>query len=56
MKKTFEQFLMESKLYQDLEATRHEDDTYQTVSQKLQNPRLRKLRILLNRELKRFTV
>lgn len=54
--KTFHQFLIESKTYREYERTRHEDDTYQTVSQKLRNPRLRKLRILFNRELKRHTV
>jgi hypothetical protein len=40
----------------EYEETRHEDDTYQTVKQKLQNPRLTRLRRLLNREQGRYTV
>lgn len=53
--KTFSQFL-ESAQKKEYEETRHEDDTYQTVQQKLQNPRLTKLRRLLNREQGRYTV
>ena len=46
----------ESTQRKEYEQTRHEDDAYQSISQKLQNPRLRKLRRFLNRELGRFTV
>ena len=41
---------------QSYERTRHEDDAYQTPEQKLQNPRLRKLRRYLNQDIHRFTV
>ena len=41
---------------QSYERTRHEDDAYQTPAQKLQNPRLRKLRRYLNQDIHRFTV
>ena len=41
---------------QSYERTRHEDDAYQTSTQKLQNPRLRKLRRYLNQDIRRFTV
>ena len=46
----------ESKVRQDVESSRYEDDVYRTTQQKLVNPRLRRLRILLNRELGRHTV
>lgn len=46
----------ESAQRKEYEETRHEDDTYQTVQQKLQNPRLRKLRRFFNREQGRYTV
>lgn len=46
----------ESKARQDIESSRYEDDVYRTTQQKLANPRLRRLRILLNRELGRHTV
>lgn len=52
---TFQQFL-ESAQRKEYEETRHEDDTYQTVQQKLQNPRLTRLIRLLNREQGRYTV
>jgi hypothetical protein len=62
--KTFSQFLEQSKNNTQLESAqrkeyeeiRHEDDFYQTTTQKLQNPRLRKLRRFLNREVGRYTV
>jgi len=57
--KTFTQFLdsiKESKIVKDYESVRQEDDIYQTVQQKLANPRLRKLRRYLNREVGRYTV
>lgn len=57
--KTFAQFLdsiKESKIVKDYESVRQEDDVYQTVQQKLANPRLRKLRRYLNREVGRYTV
>lgn len=46
----------ESKVRQDIESSKYEDDTYQTVQQKLLNPRLRKLRRFFNREVGRYTV
>ena len=46
----------ENKVRQDIESSRYEDDTYRTTKEKIANPRLRKLRILLNRELGRYTV
>lgn len=54
--KTFSQFITESRSAQELEATRHEDDTYRTTKQKLADPRLRKLRRFFNREVGRYTV
>lgn len=47
---------MESKVRQDLESSRYEDDTYRTTKEKINDPRLRKLRVLLNREKGRYTV
>ena len=46
----------ENKVMQDNESTRYEDDTYRTTKEKIANPRLKRLRILLNRELGRYTV
>jgi hypothetical protein len=46
----------ENKIVKDYESVRQEDDIYQTVQQKLANPRLRKLRRYLNREVGRYTV
>lgn len=46
----------ENKIVKDYESVRQEDDVYQTVQQKLANPRLRKLRRYLNREVGRYTV
>ena len=54
--KTFFTFLEDVAKRKTYELTRHEDDMYQTPAQKLQNPRLRKLRIMFNREIKRYTV
>lgn len=48
--------MIESKVRQDIESSKYEDDTYQTVQQKLSNPRLRKLRRFFNREVGRYTV
>jgi hypothetical protein len=56
MKKTFFQFLEDLEKQRSYERTRHEDDTYQTPLKKLQNPRLRKLRKMFNKEVGRFTV
>lgn len=47
---------VESVQRKEYEETRHEDDYYQTTKQKLQNPRLTRLRRLLNREQGRYTV
>jgi|DEB0MinimDraft_6_1074348.scaffolds.fasta_scaffold00355_36 hypothetical protein len=52
-KKTQTQESVQRKKYEE---TRREDDLYQTVQQKLTNPRLRKLRRFLNREQGRYTV
>ena len=46
----------ESKARQDNESSRYEDDTYRTTQQKLNDPRLRKLRRFFNREVGRYTV
>jgi hypothetical protein len=54
--KTFFQFLEDIDKLRSYEKTRHEDDTYQSSVQRLQNPRLRKLRRYLNKEIGRFTV
>ncbi len=54
--KTFIQFMIESKVRQDIESTRHEDDVYRTTQQRINDPRLRKLRRFFNREIGRYTV
>lgn len=56
--KTFSQFLEQSTQRQEYEQTRREDNIVpqQSVAQKLNNPRLKKLRRFFNRELGRYTV
>ncbi len=54
--KTFFQFSEDLAKRKQYELTRHEDDSYQTPIQRLQNPRLRKLRRYLNREVGKYTV
>lgn len=54
--KTFFQFTEDVAKRKQYELTRHEDDSYQTSSEKLQNPRLRKLRKYFNREVGKYTV
>jgi len=46
----------ESKVRQDIESSKYEDDIYRTTQQKLADPRLRKLRRFFNREVGRYTV
>ena len=48
--------MIESKVRQDIESSRYEDDNYRTTQQKLLDPRLRKLRRFFNREVGRYTV
>jgi hypothetical protein len=48
--------MIESKVRQDIESSRYEDDNYRTTQQKLLDPRLRKLRRFFNREIGRYTV
>ena len=48
--------LSESKARQDIESSRYEDDVYRTTQQRINDPRLRKLRRFFNREIGRYTV
>jgi len=47
---------MESKARQDVESSRYEDNTYRSTKEKINDPRLKKLRRFFNRELGRYTV
>ena len=46
----------ESKARQDIESSRYEDDVYRTTKERINDPRLRKLRRFFNREVGRYTV
>lgn len=54
--KTFFTFMEDIAKLAAYERTRHDDDYAEPILQRLQNPRLRRLRRLFNREIKRYTV